>query len=243
MIDRDLFSIRDLLIRRGSGQSTFELHVPKLDIARGEMIALVGSSGCGKSTLLDILSMIALPVQAGHFRFSPPGVDATDVGALLGRPGIHDRLAAIRKRWMGYVLQTGGLLSFLSVEANIGVSRRLLGLRDQGEVKAIAAELQIDEHLQKRPEELSVGQRQRVAIARALAHQPALVIADEPTAALDPRNADRVMELFLQQVEKRGATLIVASHDLDRVARFGLRRLAHGLEEPGQGVIRATFQG
>jgi putative ABC transport system ATP-binding protein len=243
MSDRSLFSIRDLMIRRGSGPSAFELHVPKLDIARGERIALVGSSGCGKSTLLDILSMISLPVEVGHFQFSPPGAEATDVGALLGRPGIHDRLSEIRKRSMGYVLQTGGLLSFLSVEANIGISRRLLGMQDRGEVRAMAAELQIDEHLQKRPDELSVGQRQRVAIARALAHQPALVIADEPTAALDPRNADRVMELFLQQVEKRGATLIVASHDLDRVERFGLRCLTHGLEETGQGLIRATFQG
>jgi putative ABC transport system ATP-binding protein len=240
---RQLISIRNLLIRRGSGSNSFELEVPKLDIADGEKIALVGSSGCGKSTLLDLLSMISLPLRVERYQFAPNGGPVTDVAALYGRGDVQNRLAEIRRRWMGYVLQTGGLLSFLSVAANIGISRRLLGQSDGNAVRKVAEELQIQDHLGRKPSALSVGQRQRVAIARALAHEPAVVLADEPTAALDPRNSDRVMSLFVDQVEKRGATLIVASHDLERVERFGLRCLEHRIEETGDGRIRATFQG
>jgi putative ABC transport system ATP-binding protein len=156
---------------------------------------------------------------------------------------MQDQLALLRRRWMGYVLQTGGLLPFLSVRANIAVSRHLLDMENADDIDELAQELDIEDRLSLQPAQLSVGQRQRVAIARALSHRPAVVIADEPTAALDPRNADRVMELFVEQVERRGATLIVASHDMDRVERFGLRCLEHSIEEVEDGHIRAVFRG
>ena len=92
----------------------------------------------------------------------------------------------------------------------------------------MAGELGITRQLDKLPGELSAGQRQRAAIARALAHRPRLVIADEPTAALDPITAKKVMALFVGLVNDMGITLIVASHDWPQIAALGLRQLAHG---------------
>lgn len=242
MSDAELYSIRDMHIRRGESGSAFELVVPELTIRRGEKVALVGSSGCGKSTLLDALSMVSRPESVSRFRFSPAD-ERIDIAAAFSSADMQDRLAEVRRRWMGYVLQTGGLLPFLSVRDNIGISRRLLDMSNDSEVDELATELDIGDRLGRYPAQLSVGQRQRVAIARALAHNPAVVIADEPTAALDPRNADRVMELFVEQVERHGATLIVASHDIERVERFGLRCLEHDLDEVEAGLIRAEFRG
>jgi putative ABC transport system ATP-binding protein len=242
-----VFEIADLLIRKTSARTTFELAVPHLQIARGEKIALVGPSGCGKSTLLDALSMISRPDRVGVFRLAPDGSQnrppPIDVARLLNRNDAG-RLAVIRKRWIGYVLQTGGLLSFLSVRRNIEISRRLLGLRDDGTVESVARRLGILDHLRKLPSALSVGERQRVAIARALAHRPSIIVADEPTAALDPRNAEIVMESFVEVADEFRTTTIIASHDLARVAKFGLRLVEPTLAtDAGSATTRALFSG
>lgn len=98
--------------------------------------------------------------------------------------------------------------------------------------------------LKRYPAALSVGERQRVAIARALAHRPSIVLADEPTAALDPLNADRVMDLLLALAAEQGVTLIVASHDWARMERYGLRRITPELawtSQPDGGQVTARF--
>jgi putative ABC transport system ATP-binding protein len=236
------FDIADLLVRKRSGASAFELVVPRLAIACGDRVALVGPSGCGKSTLLDALSMILRPQAIGRFRFGPRGGSAVDVGRLL-LDNDGGRLAQLRKRWIGYVLQTGGLLSFLSVRRNIELSRRLLGLKDDGTTAMVADRLGLKPHLDKLPKALSVGERQRVAIARALAHRPSVIIADEPTAALDPVNAERVMASFVELADSFGTTIVVASHDIDRVRQFGLRLVEPHLATPQAGVTRAVFTG
>ena len=243
-MDALLFEIRDLLARRTSAGATFELLVPSLSIGRGEKLAVVGPSGCGKSTLLDCLSMIVRPESVAAFRFRADGEPATDVDVaslLLNDDGAG--LAELRKRWIGYVLQTGGLLPFLSVRRNIEVNRRLLGLPDDGTVETVAERLGIARHLQKLPSALSVGERQRTAIARALAHRPAAIIADEPTAALDPRNAEIVMNAFVELAERFGVTLVVASHDVERVRSFGLRLVEPSVATDGGSVVRATLTG
>ncbi|MBW2617994.1 MAG: ATP-binding cassette domain-containing protein [Deltaproteobacteria bacterium] len=224
-----------------AGSSGFVLTIPKLTIDRGEKVALVGYSGCGKSTVLDMLAMLLKPDEAAAFTFFGEGGEkALDVAAAWGR-GDLDGLARVRMRHMGYVLQTGGLFPFLSVRDNIGLSRAILGLPTREAVAALAGRLGISRHLDKLPKQLSVGERQRVAIARAMVHQPAVVIADEPTASLDPINAAEIMALFTGLVDEYGVTLIVATHDWERVSQGGFRQVEFQLEQDStQGIVRGT---
>ena len=238
-----LLVCRDLLVCKLAGGRAFQLTVPQLRIFPGDKIALVGASGCGKSTLLDLLSMILPPESAAEFRFAPGhGPELDILGAF--RRGALDALAGFRKRYMGYILQTGGLLPFLSVRRNIRLPRDLLGLQPEGVVESLAEALGIAGHLEKKPGELSVGERQRVAIARALAHKPLIVFADEPTAALDPDHSDGVMRILVRLADRFHTAIIVASHDWERLDRFGLRRLQHRFfVRQETGVHTAEFSG
>lgn len=235
-----MFAITDLLVRKASGGSVFELAVPELRLSRGERIGVVGPSGSGKSTLLDALAMVVRPERIGTFRLTCDDREIDVVPLLMqNRSG---RLAAIRARCIGYVLQTGGLLPYLSVRRNIELSRRLLGLDDDGTVEDVAERLGIARHFGKLPAALSVGERQRVAIARALAHRPAAIVADEPTASLDPHNARIAMDSFMDLTERYGTTAIIATHDRERVHAAGLRVIAPRLSS-GSGQVRAVFAG
>jgi putative ABC transport system ATP-binding protein len=228
--------------KQWSGPTGFTLDVDQLSICAGERVALVGFSGCGKSTLLDMLAMILKPDRMNAFDFDAGG-DALDVAETWGLGNV-DRLARARLKHIGYVLQTGGLLPFLSVRDNIGLNCRGLGLAVNEAVEPLADKLGITRHLDKLPQQLSVGERQRVAVARAMAHEPAVVIADEPTASLDPINADEIMKIFTRLVEDSGVALIVATHDWDLVERLGFRKLSFDLlQEPGSGMVRATVSG
>lgn len=226
-----------------SGEHGFELTVPELVIRQGEQVALVGFSGCGKSTLLDLLAMILQPDSAAEFAFFPDQGKRLDVADTWQRKNL-DRLARARMRHIGYVLQTGGLLPFLSVYDNIALSRYGLGLEEQDAVKTVAQKLGIDRHLAKFPAQLSVGERQRVSIARAMAHEPSVVIADEPTASLDPINAEEIMGLFTHLTEEKGVTLVVATHEWDRVEELGFRRVKFDLQkDKAKGSVCATVSG
>ena len=226
-----------------SGQDGFELTVPELTIHRGEKVALVGFSGCGKSTLLDLLAMVLRPDNAVEFTFFSGQENSLNV-AEAWRHKNQDRLARARMRFIGYVLQTGGLLPFLSVYENIGLSRYGLGLATQEVVAPLAARLGIERHLQKYPAQLSVGERQRVAIARAMAHEPSVVIADEPTASLDPINAEEIMKLFTRIADEKGVTLIVATHEWERVKQLGFRRVKFKLKkDTTAGTVCAEVSG
>ena len=236
-----VFDLLNAVVVRSSGRSRFELHVPKLEVQRGEKLALIGPSGSGKSTLLDLLAMVEAPSSVERFVFAPAAATPVDVAALLAARS-QDKLAALRRHSLGYVLQTGGLLPFLRVRDNIGLSRALLGLPAEPEVTEAARALGVVAQLEKLPGALSVGERQRVAVARALAHRPAVVLADEPTAALDPANASIVMRLFVDQADRLGITVIVASHDPERVEALGFHCISPSLE-PGDGdsTMRARF--
>jgi putative ABC transport system ATP-binding protein len=226
-----------------SGEHGFELTVPELVIRQGEQVALVGFSGCGKSTLLDLLAMILQPDSAAEFAFFSAQGKRLDVADTWQRKNL-DRLARARMRHIGYVLQTGGLLPFLSVYDNIALSRYGLGLEEQDAVKTVAQKLGIDRHLAKFPAQLSVGERQRVSIARAMAHEPSVVIADEPTASLDPINAEEIMGLFTRLTEEKGVTLVVATHEWDRVEELGFRRIKFDLQkDKAKGSVCATVSG
>lgn len=221
-----VFQIRELRKQRISHGSAFCLEVPELTIQAGERLALIGASGSGKSTLLDILAMVLSVDSAETFVFTPPGQPAHDLARLWRQRHGLDALTRLRRHYFGYVLQSGGLLGFLTVRDNIALPRRWCALPEDGAVARLAERLGLTRLLDAYPATLSVGERQRVAIARALAHGPPIVLADEPTASLDPLNADSVMELFLGLATEQGVTVIVASHDWPRMERYGLRRIA-----------------
>lgn len=239
--DRGLiYHLRDVVLDRKSQGISFRLNVPSLQIAQGEKIALIGESGCGKSTLLDIMAFIAQPTGIGAFRFRPENTgDPIDVGSLWKRHRLN-HLGELRKQHIGYVMQTGGLLPYLTVRENMNLSRSVLGLKEGTVIEELARELGIARHLDKLPETLSTGERQRVAIGRALAHEPSIVIADEPTASVDPFAAEKIMSLFIGLAEERNITVIVASHAWRHIKRLGLRRLAHHTQRSPDGRTTET---
>ena len=213
----------------------YSLVIPALQLRAGEQLAIIGPSGCGKSTLLDLLALVLAPDQAGRFEF-----DNTDIGGLW-RADQQSTLAALRSQHLGYVLQTGGLLGFLDVRGNIALSRQLLGLKDDGSVARLAEQLEISDQLAKKPADLSVGQRQRVSCARALAHAPQLVLADEPTASLDPLNAERVMQALLAQAREHRAACVIATHDEPLARASGLQVRRIGCRRDPDGGVTATL--
>ncbi len=215
--------------RREKGDQIFELRIPRFRIQRGEFIAIVGESGCGKSTLLSLLGLLLTPTSCDRFRYAvrhpQPAVDIDRMDAR--------QLGAIRRRDMGYVLQSGGLLPFLKVRDNIRLPRRINGLApDSPSVNRICDRLGITGQLPKLPAFLSGGQRQRVAIARALAHEPPLVLADEPTAAVDKLTAREIRDTFKELTSQMGVTVIVVTHDLDLMLPVSDRAFTFALEKP-----------
>lgn len=174
------------------------------------------------------------------FEFYPQSDITADVAGAW-KNGKLESLAELR-RHVGYVLQTGGLLPFLRVRDNIELPRRLLGMPDDSSVPAspasstegntknsivdeLSKELRITHLLHKFPSQLSVGERQRVAILRALSAKPAVILADEPTAALDPANAQSVLDLFTSMVHDLGLTLIMVTHAPEQLNGRDFRHL------------------
>ena len=226
--------------RYEAGGAEFRLEVPELVIAPGSKLAFIGESGSGKSTLLELLAMILRPDSSTRFTFRPRSQDdASDVSAAW-HEGDVDLLADLRSRHIGYVLQHGGLLPYLTVRDNINLSRRLVHGSGDDVAEHWAERLRIEAQLDKRPSELSIGQRQRVAIARALAHDPTVLIADEPTAAIDPLNAERIMELMVGLVDELGVPLLTASHAHGLLRSAGLRMIDLNIETSDRNSMRAT---
>jgi putative ABC transport system ATP-binding protein len=182
------------------------------------------------------------PDSAGSFGFAPEGV-ALDLAAAW-RDGRVDFMADLRRLHIGYILQTGGLLPFLTVEENIGLTAKLKGNPDadiRGLTRDLADMLGIGHLLASLPGLLSVGERQRVAIGRALSARPKIVLADEPTAALDPNNARTVMSMLLKAVDVQGTTLIIVTHDHALVPEFGLREVSIRMEKAKDGISVAII--
>lgn len=219
---RDLIVLEGVYKRRDGRDRVFELTAERLIIPVGSAVAIVGPSGSGKSTLIDLLAMTLRPDGAAKFVFTDPAERrAIDVMALWRRRRL-DRLGRLRARHFGYVLQTGGLLPFLSVYDNIALPQRLRGRHYPARIWQLVDRLGITGLMSAAPARLSVGQRQRVAIARALAHDPDIVLADEPTASLDPVAADAALNLFVQLVGRSKSALVIATHDRELVSRFGI---------------------
>ena len=201
------------------GGSSFELHVPALQIAAGQMVAIVGDSGCGKSTLLDMLALIMAPTQVQRFELDfPLAAQRYDV-AQLWAEGAESALAGLRRRHLGYVLQTGGLLPFLSVRDNVLLPARIKGVEPVNQrLNDLAERLGLSRYLDRPPDALSIGQRQRAAILRALVHGPDLLLADEPTAAVDKLRARQIMDDLQALARDAAVAVVVVTHDLELIA-------------------------
>lgn len=214
-----LLDIRNLHVVRGQGDATFKVRLPSLLLAQGEVAAIVGESGCGKSTLLEALGLLLAPQKVDRFLLGAQGHNITQA-VLAQQEGV---LAALRAQKLGFVLQNGGLLPYLSVRENIGLPRRLLGMSPSAPfVDEAVQALRLGHLLDSTPSALSIGERQRVACVRALAHEPQVLLADEPTAALDPGTARVLFELLLTLVARLQLSAIIVSHDWSLVREFGL---------------------
>jgi putative ABC transport system ATP-binding protein len=221
--------LREVVKDRARGGTSFRLRVPELTVRAGEFLAVVGESGCGKSTLLDMLGLVLQPTAAAEFAYRDPATGAARPVAALA----EGERAAIRRSMLGYVLQTGGLLPFLDVRDNILLTCRMNGQSGRAAaVDELCARLKISNQLAKMPRHLSGGQRQRVAIARALAHRPPIVLADEPTAAVDKLTAREIRDTFRELTRASGVAVVMVTHDLALIEGVADRRVVFDLHKP-----------
>ena len=210
--------LEGLIKTRTQSESVFELHVPRFTVLPGQMVAVIGESGCGKSTLLDIIALVMAPTRAARFEVASSSGQVHDVAEIWSQGG-EGELARLRRDCFGYVLQTGGLLPFLSVGQNIRLPGRIKGVAvSDARLRALAARLGVEHCLERMPVALSIGQRQRVAILRALVHQPRLVLADEPTAAVDKTRARAIIDDMHKLATEEGVAVVVVTHDVDLIA-------------------------
>jgi putative ABC transport system ATP-binding protein len=229
----------ELSCTRGDARQGFRIETPRTALRAGEILALTGPSGSGKSTLLEMLGLILKPEAGSRFRWRTGPNRSHDI-AELWRTGAERALCDLRALKLGFVLQSGGLVPFLTVRDNIALPRQLAGLpRWSAAVERMTEVLGIDHLLAKKPRQLSIGERQRVSIARALAHEPPLLLADEPTAALDPARAATVMRLLVDLVRERQGMAVIVTHDRDLIQRLEVREMRAQLHDGGKAALFA----
>lgn len=204
---------------------TVEVHAlagVDLQIARGEVVAIMGPSGSGKSTLMNILGCLDHPTSGDYI------LDGELVSRLR-----DDQLADIRNRKVGFVFQSFNLLSRTTALSNVELALRYAGVPVKERIARASRALDavgLSDRIRHRPTELSGGQQQRVAIARALVNNPAILMADEPTGNLDSKSGKEIMDLLLSLNRDLGTTLIIVTHDMG-IGQQAQRiiRLADGL--------------
>jgi len=191
------------------------IDIPELYIADAEQVALIGTSGSGKTTLLHMIAGILAPdsgnVVFGYDPKTPDSPNVTDLTQLS-----EAERDVFRGRNVGYIFQTHHLLPGFTALENVLLGMSFTGrAHDRGWAQQLLDRVGLSDRLNYKPQKLSVGQQQRVAVARALANRPKLVLADEPTGALDATNAQQVLDLIRQLCAEVGSSLLLVSHDLD----------------------------
>jgi putative ABC transport system ATP-binding protein len=208
---KSLISMRNIWKTYQMGtESVHALHGVSFDIPRGEYIAIIGPSGSGKSTLMNLIGCLDTPSQ-GEYWLNNKNVSDMD----------DDELARIRNQEVGFVFQTFNLLARATALHNVELPLIYGGVgssqRHEMAKQALKA-VDLSDRVTHRPNELSGGQRQRVAIARALVNHPSILLADEPTGALDSHTSMEIMDLF-ERLHSEGNTIIVVTHEHDIAAR------------------------
>lgn len=191
------------------GENTFQaLKGVSFTIERGELVAIVGPSGSGKSTTMNILGLLDKPTSGEYY------LDGINTLAFSG-----NKQAALRNEHLGFIFQSFFLLPKLSAIENVMLPLMYRKDVPQHEAKArgmaMLAEVNMDRFAHHRPNELSGGQQQRVAIARALVGKPSIILADEPTGALDTKTSDQIMGLLVDQMTNTKTTVVIITHDLE----------------------------
>ncbi|MGI5165600.1 ABC transporter ATP-binding protein [Spirillospora sp. CA-253888] len=209
-----VLDVRDVTKVHGSGDTAVHaLRGVSLTVGQGDYVAVMGASGSGKSTLMNILGCLDVPT-AGRYLLA-----GTDVGRLDER-----RLAILRNRRIGFVFQSFNLIPRMSAQANVELPLAYGGVRAaerRRRARAALREVGLADRARHEPNELSGGQQQRVAVARALVTAPTLLLADEPTGALDSASTADILGVF-DRLGRTGRTIVVITHE-DEVAAHARR--------------------
>lgn len=205
-------NIRKVYATRFGGNQVQALTDVSFTVDEGEYVAIMGESGSGKTTLLNILAALDRPTSGTVL------LDGKDIRAIR-----ENQLAAFRRDQLGFVFQDFNLLDTFSLKDNILLPLVLQGMNwreMEANLLPIANQLRIANLLEKYPYEVSGGQKQRAAVCRALITHPRLILADEPTGALDSRATDALLDVF-QQINQTGQTLLMVTHSLKAASRAG----------------------
>ena len=205
-------NIRKVYATRFGGNQVQALTDVSFTVDEGEYVAIMGESGSGKTTLLNILAALDRPTSGTVL------LDGKDISAIR-----ESQLAAFRRDQLGFVFQDFNLLDTFSLKDNILLPLVLQGMNwreMEANLQPIANQLRIANLLEKYPYEVSGGQKQRAAVCRALITHPRLILADEPTGALDSRATDALLDVF-QQINQTGQTLLMVTHSLKAASRAG----------------------
>lgn len=193
-----------------NGETLTILDIPRLELATGEQVVLRGSSGCGKTTMLNCISGLST-VDEGKIT-----INGTDVVKL--HEVARDRF---RARFIGFVFQTFNLLPAFSALENVMLGMAFTGQKaDSARAKQLLGDVGLSHRLTHKPQALSVGEQQRVAVARALANKPKLLLADEPTANIDPGHQQQVIDLLRNACEKENVTMLLVTHSTEISTQF-----------------------